>query len=957
MKVNNSLKIAVASIILFPIVSSCQKDPSFGGIGEGSIIPVISSEDVVTKAAGQPRGELSWTEKMDDEGLMIQEFVSDNVSQPFERDCMATKGTVVTTDNISTVYGEFGMEGFLDNYTSAGVSLTNGDQYINAGKVKYNSGDWVLTDGGGSPYPWLSGIQYSFWSYAPMSHLGTYAYGSKGSRHSASIAGYVNPLNSSDQNDVLFAYNNRWFDDSNKAETIDINFRHALSTVLFDVSAIKDMTVTKIEIKGAYGKGSCAISGADLADSDVTKAFVWTLDKSSTYTFVMNGAADTFFMVPQTLPAEATLAITLDDSGTQVNLEKSFTTTWLPGKEYKYVLRYDGLEYEFSLENEEDASHVFTNTGSNSDVTVVPVTSERTTISGTTDENWSWVIKSYQVGDGTPVDVNGTSFTDGGGYNVAKDGNNLKITSLARTLSQQGSHAFWTNAGSLSGDTDGSGWSPLDWSTSRATSSAPLDLSKFNFRTESAQAMTTANCYVIRHAGTYKIPLVYGNGIVDGRVNEESYYPNATGGTCRLERFVNHKGFGIISPFIEYNTSDGNPKSQANSYLSPLSGTSGYSVVWQDEADILTINGISKEDVSVVDTDGVSRTYNISYLTFTIPQNKICQNNALIAVKDSDGVMWSWCIWTTNDPALLSSPITVTNYAGNAYQFFPLSAIGYIDGYNYPAKEQVIITLEQKDSGKTIEITVDEPEVHGEASANFYQFGRKDPMCKTPNPTPSGGHDISDGPVDLKTAIRNPGTYYCHYVVEKWGGNWCSTVYNNLWSGKVSTDETDGLLENSTEIIKTVYDPSPVGYKIPAPKAYTGFTTTGTNNDEDPYPDINASGEYINGWNFYTSLGSGNTVNTGGPTIFFPGLGSRYCDNGEIVLDPELGIFWSAIPKNDVSAWDMGIGIHPLSGPLVHTQYQNSRSDGYSVRPVLEDPVSPSPSKIKSWKISEGYDL
>ena len=141
-------------------------------------------------------------------------------------------------------------------------------------------------------------------------------------------------------------------------------------------------------------------------------------------------------------------------------------------------------------------------------------------------------------------------------------------------------------------------------------------------------------------------------------------------------------------------------------------------------------------------------------------------------------------------------------------------------------------------------------------------------------------------------------------------------------------------MEDSEDIIKTVYDPSPIGYKIPAPKAFTGFTTDGTNSDGDSHPEINANGDYINGWNFFTSLGPGNTVNIGGPTIYFPGLGSR--DEEGIWPDTAFGIFWSAVPKNDVSAWDMGIGILPDFGPLVHTQYNNSRSEGYSIRPVHE---------------------
>lgn len=49
-----------------------------------------------------------------------------------------------------------------------------------------------------------------------------------------------------------------------------------------------------------------------------------------------------------------------------------------------------------------------------------------------------------------------------------------------------------------------------------------------------------------------------------------------------------------------------------------------------------------------------------------------------------------------------------------------------------------------------------------------------------------------------------------------------NNYYANLWSAN-NTDYD--FYEN--EVVKTIYDPSPAGYKIPLNKAFTGFTTTG----------------------------------------------------------------------------------------------------------------------------------
>ena len=49
------------------------------------------------------------------------------------------------------------------------------------------------------------------------------------------------------------------------------------------------------------------------------------------------------------------------------------------------------------------------------------------------------------------------------------------------------------------------------------------DLSMFTIEGHSRGSRTTANSYIIRTAGTYKIPLVYGCGVVNGQANPAAY--------------------------------------------------------------------------------------------------------------------------------------------------------------------------------------------------------------------------------------------------------------------------------------------------------------------------------------------------------------------------------------------------------------------------------------------------
>ena len=76
----------------------------------------------------------------------------------------------------------------------------------------------------------------------------------------------------------------------------------------------------------------------------------------------------------------------------------------------------------------------------------------------------------------------------------------------------------------------------------------PIDLSMVDIQGNIRNTATTANCYVVKESGTYRIPLVYGNAIVNGSTNSASY--TKVSGTYSLD-FVNGAGTIINTPFIE----------------------------------------------------------------------------------------------------------------------------------------------------------------------------------------------------------------------------------------------------------------------------------------------------------------------------------------------------------------------------------------------------------------------
>ena len=118
------------------------------------------------------------------------------------------------------------------------------------------------------------------------------------------------------------------------------------------------------------------------------------------------------------------------------------------------------------------------------------------------------------------------------------------------------------------------------------------------------------------------------------------------------------------------------------------------------------------------------------------------------------------------------------------------------------------------------------------------------------------------------------------------------------------------------DVVKTIYDPSPVGFQIPDPYAFDNFNTT------------NAS------WNkgFTFKLSSNEK-------IFFPAGGARdMSHNGKLVAVGTGAYFWTAntrLVNNQLGyAWRIKMSTGGVSAPTNDGEARNAYSYGFSVRPV-----------------------
>ena len=441
----------------------------------------------------------------------------------------------------------------------------------------------------------------------------------------------------------------------------------------------------------------------------------------------------------------------------------------------------------------------------------------------------------------------------------------------------------------------------------KGSSTSYYDLSTHDVKGHST-TRSTANCYIISHPGYYKIPLVYGNAITDGKTNT-SAYQTSNSGTYILTHFKDHNNQDITDPWI----------TQSNG---GVNAPDGAKLVWADESGIVTNLSVTGSGTN-------------AFVQFEVPAANIKNGNAVIAVTRNGTVVWSWHLWFTHDDAL--NTITCTNFQGKEYKFTeePLGMkytvwssttytsprsikIKVVQNYGQGSPmvpEESVLTITQKSSNIR------------QGTNTFYQFGRKDALPGT-NTIAEGYYafDNTHGGRSLGYAIQHPDNMFNTVGTATYQGDWCNVTYNNLWS---ANNSTTGFNDNT--VIKTVYDPCPAGFKMPASNAFTGFSKTGEQTINET--DHNVSGAWSNGWYF------NNKITAPDASIYFPASGERYYESGGSLISINwCGYYWSAIPYQAGNACFLTFieyGTAPKSS--------GAMASGMSVRPVADTKTKVTP--------------
>ena len=371
----------------------------------------------------------------------------------------------------------------------------------------------------------------------------------------------------------------------------------------------------------------------------------------------------------------------------------------------------------------------------------------------------------------------------------------------------------------------------------------------------------TANCYVVGAPGYYSFPLVYGNAIKGGTTNTSAYTSTAPSRTTILSHFINHAGNAITDPYIRNNADCTPAKAE---------------LVWQDAPNLVT-------DIKYNNTGNGN-------ISFTVDKNTIRQGNAIIAIKDAgDNVLWSWHIWVTDED--INNAIEITNFQGKKYKLMSVN-LGWCDGSttNY-AERSCKVKFTAGGESQTITVKQASNSITTDGNHPYYQWGRKDPFLPSDglSNTNKTWYD-KDGNAHTKSPktenFSTGATCIMNYILkpdvmqnQSVGDN----TYANLWSA-----DNNVYTANDENVIKTIYDPSPVGFKLPASNAFTGFTTTGTSSGNG-YKVNGTWDSSLKGWNFYTDSSKNKT-------IFFPASGCRLYSDGGMLYVGGAGYCRSAVP-------------------------------------------------------------
>ena len=786
---------------------------------------------------------------------------------------VSTRSTLTDNDNIA----DFGVFASMRPDGSDATSASfNPDYMWNVQVTKDNS--WTPED----EYLWPNKASLHFNAYSPYAaadkSLGTEGITSVPAKDptDSPILSWTTP------EDVAAQYDLMWATPVDATSSpCNLTFNHALTAIKFITgSEMAPCTVKEIKISNVATSGDLNLEtgvwvlGNNMTDYTISPSISLTAAEGSSFVAAstpITSDEETLLLLPQTLSSDNIITLTIDQAGTEHTFTATLDSqTWTAGKTMVYQLSanpsadtliLDILDTDGKSTNTLQAPY----TGGNLNFSVKSSNSQ-------TSEQIPWKAEFIDAnGNVTDRPVWISSFpteSDGDASCVANT--EIEIPTFSTISKETSSLRSASDINATSGNT-------------------PYNLSN---STGASNVENTANTYIVSAPGKYSLPLVYGNAVKNGTDNQSAYIWNTRTRNV-LTNFLNHLGNAITDPYI-YNNSGCEPE---DAYL-----------VW--EGRIGTISNLTLSEDK-------------HFINFTVSPDFIRQGNAVVAVRDKDSnIMWSWQIWFT--PYTPDDDIQTFSYQNVDYHIMARN-IGQTTGgdvADFKAETAKVRFTQISDGSfepKSVILTINREE-HQETTSfhySYYQWGRKDPFNSGVNnwyhadhsivtSTPLTSYDMrpADKPY-VTTTILNPEIFWS----AQHGADAPSYEYLNLWN--VQTTDRSGI-----KSYKSIYDPSPVGFKVPG-RQMVVFTSTTT-----------YAFEVVNKYVEYTSLEY--TLPSG--KLDFTLFGYLSSTTGAEVNSQTIGPIWLNTSMNLKNAGEL-----PLSSSLSINISAISRTMGYGVRPIKDE--------------------
>ena len=714
-----------------------------------------------------------------------------------------------------------------------------------------------------------------------------------------------------------------------QAPRTDLKFRHALTAIRFAVGqnlsfdkTIKDITLKNVLLKSKYTlsnnfdgagaawdysgnteRGNVTLSDVNYKTNENANSIVRDISRYSNSNITDPTKLEdnyTFYMIPQDLDNKVTAEVEFTD-GSKITVP--LKGSWKAGTTRTYKLSQKNSSWVYTLNQISPSAVAYDKTQA-----TYQIESYRQAPDGT-KQDVAWKVIGYSVDNGTTWTTTKPSWLK----SLSKEQSN------GGTAAEQLTATLGTDIVDLLAQRN----TELKEATPLGNSSTYYNLSN---ATGAAAVQNTANCYVISAPGYYMIPLVYGNAIKNSQTNSSAYISSAPATPLAFENaakktdvilhhFVDHISKPITNPWIE--------KTNGGAY----NGINAAEVTWSDENNLVELaNSPIYHDAS-----------GNAFVRFEVKKDNLKSGNAVISVKKGDTILWSWHLWFAPKNAL--EKIKVTNFQNKVYEFTN-ETLGWKPtewtGTSYSTPRTVKVKVEQTLANNGVKqyavvtITQNPGLTKKNGTTTFYQWGRKDALPGTDATLPQGNIIKGDNQIHMNNKIQKPNTFFITYFDR--GGKILQNdgliVYNyfyNLWSMN-NNHRGDKDAANDIEVVKTIYDPCPVGFNVPTNGAFSGFTTDGRCQGPMNVNGTNVKATY--------DLNSGHLFWTNSnktETIYFPATGYRSLRDSKIDAANVQGDYWAADPYDWTAACVLG-----FSSNDVYPLFFNTRTYGFAVRPVAE---------------------